>query len=131
MYNTEFTITDKYIDILGHVNNAAYMQIFEYARWEILNSYGKGEEYIKTHKIGPVILQCEIEFKSELKSGDTIQIETIFKAHNRKVFYIEQLMRKDNLICSRVINKGGYIDMVKRKLLNIDDLWINEILVTD
>ena len=64
-----FTVREKHIDSYGHVNNATYLQLFEEARWVMIEANGYGFKRIHELKIGPIILEIHIKFIKEILLG--------------------------------------------------------------
>ena len=42
MIDFQATIKETQVDILGHLNNAVYLELFEIARWDIIHARGYG-----------------------------------------------------------------------------------------
>lgn len=116
-----------HIDSFGHMNNSSYLVLFEEARWEILNNGNWEVEKIQKEKIGPVLLNVELSFKSEIKLGDVIVIKSrLLEIKNKKVVRFYQEMEKQNgTIASRAIFEIGLFDLEKRKLINLTREWLN------
>ncbi len=95
-YIYELMIREKHLDTLGHVNNATYLEIFEEARWDILESGNIGLESIKDKQIGPVILEINLQFKKELLNRHKIKIKSWCETLKKdKTYTIHQIMYND------------------------------------
>lgn len=123
-YHTK--ILETRLDLMGHVNNAAYLELYEEARWDILSIGGISVEKIKKEQIGPVILDLSMSFKNELRNREEIIIESWFAGmKNDKIFNFEQvILNSKNQMASSIIMTIGLIDMQKRKLITPPKEWM-------
>lgn len=127
IYHSELLILESHLDSFGHVNNAAYLTLFEQVRWEWISSQGVGLDYVKKNQIGPVILELNLEFKKELLCREKIKVESRFIAmKNALVMELEQKMFKPNGdLATRLLLKVGVMDMQARKLIRPPEIWLN------
>lgn len=125
MFFYEFTVDPDLLDDYGHVNNARYLDLYEDARWDILNKSGYGQEMVKMSKKGPVILEVNVRFKSELLPGQKIRIETISRRKNDKIFYFDQVMiNEEGKEASKAVFTYSLFDLEKRKMIKPDEGWM-------
>ncbi len=123
IYN--FRVTEDLLDDYNHINNARYLDLYEEARWSILDEESLGRDFIRTQGIGPVILEVTLKFKRELKKGENITIETITKNEGDRIFYFYQSMLNEaGKLCSSAVFKAALFDLKSRKMLRADDKWI-------
>ena len=114
-------MTDEY----GHLNNARYLELFELARWHILEKSSLGIDYVREKKIVPVILEVNIKYKKEVYPGENIQIETCGDHDGGRIFYFFQLMKdKADNICATATFKAGLFDLRNRTMLKADEKWL-------
>jgi acyl-CoA thioester hydrolase len=74
-------------DAMGHVNNAVFSTYLEEARIGVLGG------------LTPFILaRVEIDFRSQLRAGDQIEIGTRCSRIGRKSFELEHLIRSDGRV---------------------------------
>lgn len=120
------TIKEKHLDCFGHVNNAVYLEIYEEARWQLIEDGGWGLERIQREKRGPVVLELKLKFKREMKNRDQIVIKTQLKAIKKdKIMELEQWMENSNgEELSRLELTIGMMDLVERKLILFPDDWV-------
>lgn len=72
-YTTTITATPDDLDILGHVNNAVWVQWIQnvaVAHWEAIASPEQQAGYIW------VITRHEIDYRGNITAGDTVTVET-------------------------------------------------------
>ncbi len=121
----DFTVDQDLLDDYGHVNNARYLDLYEDARWDILNKSGYGQEMVKMSRKGPVILEVNVRFKSELLPGQKIRIETNSRRKNDKIFYFDQVMiNEDGKEASRAVFTYSLFDLEKRRMIKPDEGWL-------
>jgi thioesterase III len=124
-FSYDFTVDQELLDEYGHVNNARYLDLYEEARWDILNKSGYGQEMVKKSKKGPVILEVNVRFKSELLPGQKIRIETTSRRRNETIFYFDQVMINDEgKEASRAVFTCALFDLEKRKMIKPDEGWL-------
>jgi YbgC/YbaW family acyl-CoA thioester hydrolase len=126
IYHSELLILESHLDSFGHVNNAAYLTLFEQVRWEWIGGQGVGLEYVQKNQIGPVILELNLEFKKELLCREIVKVESRFiEMKNPLVMEIEQKMFKPNGdLATRLTLKVGVMDMKARKLIRPPEIWL-------
>lgn len=119
-------ILESHLDSFGHVNNANYLKIFEEARWDFITSSGYGLTYVLEKKVGPIILDLNLRFKSELKNRDEIKITSqVIEVKNPKIYVIEQKMIKDDGAVAAIAHfTAGFFDLEARKLITPEPGWI-------
>ena len=125
MFFYEFTVDPDLLDDYGHVNNARYLDLYEEARWDILNKSGYGQEMVKKSRKGPVILEVNVRFKSELLPGQKIRIETSSRRKNDRIFYFDQVMiNEEGKEASKAVFTYALFDLANRKMIKPDESWL-------
>ncbi|MGE0634129.1 MAG: acyl-CoA thioesterase [Pseudobdellovibrionaceae bacterium] len=117
-------IQETDLDSYGHLNNAAYLRLFEQARWDLTNSNGYGIKQISESKQGPVILEIYLKFRKELRARDQVIIETSMMEMSGKVSKVKQVMKKANgdEACEAQFTFGLF-DLATRKLIEPTEAW--------
>jgi acyl-CoA thioester hydrolase len=124
-FEYEFTVTDDLLDGYNHVNNARYLDLYERARWEILDKSGLGRETVHKQRIGPVIIEVSVRFSLELLPGERIKIFTSSKRKNELVLLFEQKMvTSQGKIASKALFTTALFDLETRKMVRPDEVWI-------
>lgn len=117
-------IRETQVDLIGHMNNATYMQIFEDARWDALTERGYGIDKIRATKLGPVILGMEVKFLKEILVREEITVTTELIEYVDKIGKLRQKMIKaDGTIACDVEMIFGLFDMKARKLVLPTPEW--------
>lgn len=125
-FEYDVLIREMHLDSFGHVNNAAYVQLYEEARWDFITKNGFGLDYVLKHQEGPVILDLNVRFKRELKNREMIKIISRTKEIvSSKIMVLEQSMLKaDGKVASEATFTVGFFDMKERKLINASPEWL-------
>ncbi len=129
IFEYEVLIREMHLDSFGHVNNAAYVQLYEEARWDFITKMGCGLDYVQKHQVGPVILDLQVRFKRELKNRELIKIRSKTKEIvSSKIMVLEQSMvNQDGKIASEAVFTVGFFDMKERKLIAAPAEWLHAI----
>lgn len=118
-------IRETQIDLIGHMNNATYMQIFEDARWDALTERGYGFDKIQKTQIGPVILGMDVKFLKEILVREEITVTTEMIDYVEKIGRLKQKMIKsDGTVACEVIMVFGLFDMKQRRLVLPTTDWL-------
>lgn len=129
-------IRPSQIDVFGHVNNAKYLEIFEEARWDLIERAGFGLKRIQRDGVGPVILEAKLQFRRELAKGDRCEVRTQTTKIKGKIFWLEQkLLRASDQVSGDVTWSeacvaeftGGLFDLGARKLVEPTPDWLRAI----
>ncbi|MES3036346.1 MAG: thioesterase family protein [Bdellovibrionota bacterium] len=120
-------IREHLLDTFGHVNNAAYLEIFEEARWEMISSRGFSLKEIMEKGQGPVILEINIKFMKELKLRESLVIETVVTEYSGKVGNIRQLIKRGDEVCCEMNCKAAFFDTRARKIILPTEEWMHAI----
>jgi YbgC/YbaW family acyl-CoA thioester hydrolase len=124
-FEYRFIVSEDLLDGYHHVNNARYLDLYERARWDILEKSGLGQEYVHKNKIGPVIIEVNVRFSRELLPGEEIKILTTSRRKNDLVFYFDQQMiNSKGEIASKAVFTTSLFDLEKRKMVKPDDTWL-------
>ena len=120
-------IRESYLDTFGHVNNAAYLTLFEEARWDLITARGYGIPTIQQLKLGPTILQLSVRFMKEIKLRDSIEIQTSATNCLKKVATLYQSMYRNGELCAQAEFAMGLFDLQERKLVQPTTAWLHAI----
>lgn len=124
-YFFNFRVSSNLLDGYGHVNNAHYLELYEDARWDILEKSGLGRQFLLDSKIGPVILEINIRFRHELTEGQLITIETISRRKSNRLFYFDQKMLNEaGEVCNQATFTTSLFDIKNRVMLRADEKWM-------
>lgn len=124
-------IKEQYLDSFGHVNNAAYLTLFEEARWDLITKNGYGLKKIQETGIGPTILEIKLSFLKEVRLRDDIIIETEAISYNKKIGVIQQRMVRGGEICCTGDFVIGLFSLRERKLIMPTPEWLQAVGINE
>lgn len=81
-------------DAFGHVNQAAFLRMFERARWEALAA-GPGMGAFERSRTWPAVRKSTIEYTAEAFPGDVLQFDTTLTHLGRTSFSLHQTARRE------------------------------------
>ncbi len=84
-----FTIYPDECDAHGHLNQAAYLALFERARWELLRQ-GPGIDVFERAGVWPVVRHAVIDYHAGLWPGDVLEFTTEMVRRGRTSFTLRQ-----------------------------------------
>ena len=117
-------IRPSHIDVFGHVNNAKYLEIFEEARWDLIESKGWGLKRILRESQGPVILEGKIRYKRELVKDDKCAVETWLAEERGKIFVLNQILFNESGEAACEFEAvGALFDLKARRIIEPTDDW--------
>ena len=124
IHSCPLIILEHHLDSFGHVNNAAYISLYEQARWELITSAGCGLEFVRSSGSGPIVLELQTRFIKELRLRQKIVIKTQVKFWRGKMGVIRQGMEgEDGSVYSEGQFTMGLFDLKARKLIDADGIW--------
>ncbi|MBC8479149.1 MAG: acyl-CoA thioesterase [FCB group bacterium] len=97
-------------DIYGHLNNAAYLNIYEEARSILLDKVGHSLQ--DTHKQGIFLYltNIDITFKKEVKLGATVEVKTKALETSRVRFHwYQEIFDEAGNLCNTASIKGAFV----------------------
>lgn len=128
----EVIIKESMLDMMGHLNHAAYLTVFEEARWDICARQGMTIERMQERGIGLVVIEANIHYRKELRARDRVVIRTRFLDIDRKIWRVSQTMHKDDKeLCSTLHIKGAVFHLQERRLILGDAEWRSVFLGKD
>jgi len=99
----EIKVRSTHIDVMGHVNNAKYVEFLEWGRVDEIEKKGIDIWEMVQRGLGFAVVNLNIHYRREAFVGDILVVKTIFKGlRNRKVGIIEQVITKkgsDEVVC--------------------------------
>lgn len=129
IFDYHVMIKESHLDSFGHVNNTAYLQLYEEARWDFITRHGFGLDVILKEMAGPVILDLQVRFKREIKNRESILIQSQSKEIiSSKIMILEQKMiNAGGKIASEALFTVGFFDMKERKLVEAPEKWLEAV----
>lgn len=124
----QIVVREALVDSLGHMNNAAYLSLFEEARWEYITSRGFGFKEIQKLRQGPVILEVNLKFLREIRLREKITITLELVDYPGKVGRLrQQMLKEDGSVAAEAVFTFGLFDMQARKLIEPTPQWAHAV----
>jgi thioesterase III len=123
-FHWKFKVLETHLDTFGHMNHAKYLEVFEQARWELINQGGYGLKKIMKTQIGPTILEAKIQYRRELLLHEEVTIESICTEYSSKLGKVYQRMiNASGKEASNLEIIIGLFNMKTRKLIVPTPEW--------
>ncbi|TNC21395.1 acyl-CoA thioesterase [Amycolatopsis alkalitolerans] len=107
------------LDMLGHLNHAVYHSYGEVARIEMLERAGGGSTSFGEQNISPVLLSSTINYRSEIRMGETVDVTCDTRFGSGKSFQMELFIYKaDGTVSADITCTVGLMDLDRRKLVD-------------
>ncbi|PWK13351.1 acyl-CoA thioesterase [Tumebacillus permanentifrigoris] len=104
------------IDVNGHVNNAKYLEYFEWGREEWYEVNGLHYEVFTQLGIQTVTVNININYRKECKQGDRLTIKTTPERMGRTSYALKQeLFNQDGDLCADGLVTSVTMDLETRK----------------
>ncbi|WP_030940544.1 acyl-CoA thioesterase [Streptomyces sp. NRRL S-646] len=117
-FSVPVTVRGYETDVLGHLNQAVYLNYAEHARWSLLHAAGVTQAKLVAKGVGPAALETTLRFRRELVAGDEVEVTCAFEWGGGKTFHIEQTIRKaDGTVAAEVTAVVGLMDLKQRRLV--------------
>jgi YbgC/YbaW family acyl-CoA thioester hydrolase len=71
----ELSVYPYECDAFGHLNEAAFLTVFERARWDAL-ARGPGMDLFRRNGVWPAVRRATVDFRAGVYPGDVLRIET-------------------------------------------------------
>ena len=118
-------ILEKHLDTFGHVNNAAYLEILEEARWDLITRNGYGLEEVHRRGIGPVVLEVSLRFARELRNRQAVTVRTWTQSYSGKIGKLaQQIVDEAGEVCCDAVFTIGLFDLNARRLIRPTPEWL-------
>tara|TARA_B100000963_G_C22356508_1_gene549643 strand:+ start:151 stop:561 length:411 start_codon:yes stop_codon:yes gene_type:complete len=107
------------IDLMGHVNNAVYLNYFEYTRVYYFEKL-LGQEWDWEHE-GFILVENKVEYIKPLLLNDKPVIEMSIGYIGNKSFVLHYEVRLKGQICTRASSKMVGYNMIEKKSIVIPE----------
>jgi thioesterase-3 len=125
VHEYSIVIRERHLDTFGHVNNAAYLDILEEARWDLITRNGYGLDEVHRLKVGPTVLEVQLRFVREIRNRQRVTISTWLESYSGKIGKLAQQIRDEGgEVRTDALFTIGLFDMTTRKLVRPTPEWI-------
>ena len=120
----EVLIRESHLDSFGHMNNAAYLVLFEEARWEFITRNGYGLKKVQELQQGPIVLELSLKFRKEITLREKIKITVELLETKKKISRFRQAMiKEDGTVATELELSFGLFDLRTRRLIDPTPEW--------
>lgn len=119
-------IRESLIDSFGHMNNAKYLELFEEARWEIINNRGFSVREIIKNGLGPVVLEVNMRFQKEIRLREPIKIFSEVEpmaSQGKTMTMVQTMVNEKGDVCCTARFVFGLFDLKSRRLVSPTPEW--------
>lgn len=111
------TVYPWHCDHMGHMNVMWYVGKFDEATWQLFRSIGLSSARMSKEQSGMVAVEQHIEYKRELRAGDTISVHSAILEVKEKSMRLVHEMRNDETgeVAATTEIVGVYFDTLARK----------------
>jgi acyl-CoA thioester hydrolase len=110
------TVRFRDLDAIGHMNNAVYATMLEQARLAFLSPNGASVENM-------ILARLEIDFRSQVELGETIEIEVRPTRVGTKSFDLEYVMRAGDRVVAEAKTVLVAYDYESARTVELPDSW--------
>lgn len=123
-YTYEVLIRESHLDTFGHMNNAAYLVLFEEARWDYITRNGYGLKEVQRLQQGPVVLELSMKFRKEIGLREKITITMELVETKGKISrFRQQMLKEDGTVATELELVFGLFDLKARRLIDPTPAW--------
>ena len=119
------------IDCRNHVNNAVFSSYLEDARLLWFEADRDGEEPPMAYRVDMILARTEIDFKSEIKWGQTVQVGVRPGRIGTKSCTLEYEIRADDRVAAQAKSVLVGFDFELGESATIPDRWLRRLGVTE
>ncbi len=117
---TPITVRSTELDAYGHVNNAKYLEYFEWGRFDWVEALALPAPVAE--RLSFVVANVNVNFRKEARRGDALNVETRLTRRGRSSLELSQVLRnaRGETVADAVVT-GVTFDPVARKSAPIPD----------
>jgi thioesterase-3 len=116
------TVRSTDVDMIGHVNNAKYLEYMEWARFDWIANTGFTLEELQRRQILPVVVNININYRKELKMLERIKIVSTLVRWGEKSFVVRhELFNQKGELSSDADVTMVMIDAKARRAIPLPD----------
>lgn len=120
----EASVEPRYLDSMGHMNVAFYVDLFNRGVWTFFGRHGLDEAYLGASTRGMFALEESVRYLSELREGDALEVYTGVLEVRHKTLRLGQFMvdpKKQRLSATREV-VAAHIDLSSRRSVAFEEL---------
>lgn len=110
------------LDPYGHVNHGVYLNWFETARIEVMDTLGFGLDTLRDREVHLVVTQVNLRFLRPAVAGDLVTIESEIRDLRRATSWWHQRAVRGGEVLAEVDVRSGSVDPAGRPVAAPADL---------
>lgn len=117
MHETRFLVRPTQVDVFGHMNNAAYLELFEWARWEWALAEGIDfVEMARAERVGPAVAHVDLSFRREVRMHEQVTVRTWFERIERqRAIFGQEMIKPDGRLAASLWLTFVFMDLDRRR----------------
>ena len=120
----EVLIRESHLDTFGHMNNAAYLVLFEEARWDFITRNGYGLKKVQELQQGHVVLELIMKFRKEITLRENIKITmSLLESKGKISRFRQEMIKEDGTVATELELTFGLFDLRSRRLIEPTPEW--------
>ena len=120
----EVLIRESHLDTFGHMNNAAYLVLFEEATWDFITRNGYGLKKVQELQQGPVVLELIMKFRKEITLRENIKITmSLLESKGKISRFRQEMIKEDGTVATELELTFGLFDLRSRRLIEPTPEW--------
>jgi acyl-CoA thioester hydrolase len=111
------TITEDYLDAMGHMNVRWYLSIFDDADWHLFEKMGMSLDYYKENQAGGFALTQHLRYLAEVHKGETVAIYGRVLGRSAKRLHVMLFMVNEtrDVLAATLEGLGSHADLSIRR----------------
>jgi acyl-CoA thioester hydrolase len=120
VYHRE-TISDEYLDLMGHMNVRWYMALFGKAAWNYYPILGLSQHYFRKTRTGTFALKQFIQYYAEVRVDQTVSVRIRFLNRSERRFHLMHFMINETTakLAATLEILSTFADLKKRRSVPI------------
>jgi acyl-CoA thioester hydrolase len=118
-YSKNFELRWSDVDANMHVMHSRYYELGAHCRMTFLKEKGITIEWMKDHKIGPILFREECVFKRELNAGEIVTVNFLLtkaRKDGSRFSVYHEIKKADGVVAAVMYADLAWMDLMKRKL---------------
>lgn len=117
-YTTRMRVRLADVDPQHHATSAAYVQFANQALWECVDAAGVDIPQMVGGGVGPVHLEMNVQFRSELRAGDDVDVTCELGFTGGKTYSVHCEIKVGDELAATVVSTVGMLDLRTRRLID-------------
>jgi acyl-CoA thioester hydrolase len=117
------TVRPEWIDYNGHMNVAYYTMAFDIGFDDLIENWiGTGESFVARSRLGPMTLQQQVCYLSELVEGEGFHVDTrLVDCDHKRMHVFAEMVSDSGVLAATMESLGVIVDLDTRKTTEYPD----------